>query len=243
MKPSTTPKPRARGPGRRTAEKSTARWLLLVGAGIAAAIAVVLIVIALSTPGSDSPLAEGELDPGVAGRLAAGGHSTGPANATVTVLEFADFQCPYCRAFWAGPLQQLKREFLDTGRVRLVYRHAIVVGPESAVAAQASECAADQGQFFAYHDVLFGTQGPENSGYLTAARLSDFAGRIGLDVGAFDRCLAAGTHRAEVTRLSSEAHEAGIHSTPSVYVDGRKVENPFDYGQLRAAILAAAGGG
>lgn len=225
------------------AAESPTMWLLIAGGGVIAAVAVVLIVLAASGVFGSDPRASGDLDAGLAGRLADQGHSIGPVDAPVTILEFADFQCPYCRAFWAGPLRQLEQEFVDTGKARLVYRHAIVVGPESVLAAEAAECAADQGRFFKYHDVLFEAQGPENAGYLTPARLSGFAERVGLDTAAFDRCLAAGAHRNDVRGASNEARSAGVNSTPSVCVNGRKIANPLDWAALRGAVLAAGAGG
>lgn len=224
---------------------SQPRWLLIAAAGSAAAIAIVVAVLAAGgvLGGRSRTTAAGDLSPALANRLAGEARALGSAAAPVTVLEFADFQCPYCRAFWAVPLQQLKREFVDSGLARLAFRHAIVVGPESVLAAEAAECAADQGRFFEYHDVLFDAQGPENAGYLTPARLSGFAGRIGLDIQTFEKCLSERRHRDRVNRASDEGGDAGINSTPSLFVNGRRIANPFDYAALRAAVLAASGRG
>jgi protein-disulfide isomerase len=230
---------------KRARTTSQSRWLLIAGAGGAAAVVIVLAVLAAGGVfgGGSGSTPAGDLSPAVADRLAGDAHVLGAAAAPVTVLEFADFQCPYCRAFWAAPLQQLKRDFIDTGVARLAFRHAIVVGPESVLAAEAAECAADQGEFFAYHDVLYDAQGPENAGYLTQARLSGFASRVGLDVTTFDQCLAGHRHRDQVNRASNEASDAGVNSTPSVFVNGRRIANPFDYAALRAAVVAASGRG
>ena len=78
--------------------------------------------------------------------------SIGPEEAPVVVMEYGDFQCPYCQQFAAGPGRQLKQNYVDRGQVRFVYRHLAFIGAESLWAAEASECANEQGRFWDYHD-------------------------------------------------------------------------------------------
>ena len=112
----------------------------------------------------------------------------------------------------------------------------VVVGPESSLAAEAAECAAEQGQFFPYHDLLFQNQGPENAGYLTSERLSGFAGQIGLDTEQFSLCLDSGRYEDKVLQSSREAQALGVQSTPTVFVNGRPVQDPLEPGALRSVI-------
>ncbi len=126
---------------------------------------------------------------------------------------------------------------MERGKARVVYRHMIVVGPESSLAGEAAECAADQGQFFPYHDLLFQNQGPANAGYLRRERLTGFAARLGLDKEQFAACLDSEKYREKVARVTVEGRAIGVRGTPTVLVNGRLVENPLDLDELRIIIL------
>jgi len=122
----------------------------------------------------------------------------------------------------------------------VAYRHFIVVGEESTRAAEASECAAEQGEFKQYHDILFERQGPENSGYLSEDRLISFGSQIGLDRTQFETCLTSRKYKKLVEDTSEAALSFGVGGTPTVFVNGRRVQNPLDAGQILGAIALAA---
>ena len=98
----------------------------------------------------------------------------GDANAPVTIVEFADFQCPFCGRHHQTVEPSLIKEYVDTGKVSLVYKHLPFLGQESAFVAVAAECAADQGKFWQYHDYLFEHQQGENQGAFTKEKLIGF---------------------------------------------------------------------
>jgi protein-disulfide isomerase len=187
--------------------------------------------------GSESDSAD--LTPAQFDELVSDSHLIGQASAPVTLIEVADFQCPFCRQFWATTLPAIKAEFIDTGQARLYFHQMAFIGPESELAAQASECAAEQGRFEDYHDLLFQFQGPENEGYLTQARLDSFASMLEMDVTAFSGCLASGKYLAGVGADTDSAGRAGINSTPTLAVNGNIVENPLNVSEVRQAILSA----
>ena len=93
------------------------------------------------------------------------GPTLGPASAPVTIIEFSDFQCGYCKKFWADTLPELKKSYFDKGTARFVFRHFAILGKHSEQAALAAECAAEQGQFWNYHDMVFANQQGEGRGY------------------------------------------------------------------------------
>jgi protein-disulfide isomerase len=139
----------------------------------------------------------------------------GAAGAPVTVVEFSDFECPFCKQTHPT-LKQLLERYPD--KVRLAYRDFPLdsIHPQARRAAEAARCAQDQGKFWEYHDVLF-AQSPQ----LALEDLRRYAGQVGLDVTKFDGCLAAGTHKAAVQRDLDEGNRLGITGTPAFFINGR----------------------
>ena len=106
------------------------------------------------------------------------------------------------------------------------------------MAAVGAECAGDQGQFFPYHDLLFENQGPANAGYITAETLVAYAVELGLDEDRFAGCLASPAEQYDKVVQSTERAEAtGVRGTPTVLINGRRVQDPLDLEDLRALIL------
>lgn len=222
-------KSRTRRPGQ--GELSLKKYGLIMGI-IALAIIVVAAFAILDPSRSNSRLlqqpAEVSLD-----------KSKGANNAPVVVVEYADFQCPFCRQFAAGPERQLQKDYVDTNQVRFVFRHLAFIGPESLLAAQAAECANEQGRFWDYHDKLFEEQGAENSGAFSPENLKRFATELGLDAPQFNQCLDSGKYQAKVQQEVAEAGRLGIRSTPTLLVNGQLIRNGSDYQRLQTAIEAA----
>jgi protein-disulfide isomerase len=139
----------------------------------------------------------------------------GTPDAPVTLVEFSDFECPFCKQ--AQPtLKQLLERY--PGKVRLVYRDFPLdsIHPQARGAAEAARCAQDQRKFWEYHDVLF-SQSPQ----LAREDLRRYAGQVGLDVKKFEDCLAAGVHKASVQRDLDEGNRLGITGTPAFFINGR----------------------
>ena len=230
---------RQRRPDRRS-QQSSAKWTWWALSGIVGAVAVVAVVLAVTSAlgGGAGNIAD-DLTPRQIDEVLARSHVKGSPQAPVTIIEFADFQCPFCRQFWAGPLGIAQNAYVSNGVARVAFHHMAFLGEESRRAAEASECAAEQDRFFEYHDVLFDKQGPENAGYLTSERLTTFAGDAGLDVTTFAVCLASRRYQGEVTELTAEATKIGVNSTPTVLVNGKRIPNPLDTAALLNAIEAA----
>ncbi len=138
-------------------------------------------------------------------------------NPKVTVIEYGDFQCPVCGSFFAETYPTIKAEYVETGRVRWVFRQFPLraIHPLAEGAAQASECAADQDEFFAYHDLLF-----TNQPALTNADLKAYASQLGLDTAEFDACLDGGGKADEVQEDVDAALDAGATGTPTFVIEG-----------------------
>ncbi len=130
----------------------------------------------------------------------------------------------------------MNESLVAQGQVRFVWHDLAFLGQESVWAAEAAQCAAEQGQFWAYHDKLFEEQGPENSGAFDKPNLRRFAADLGLDTGRFDACLAADRELAKVRQEAQEAREQGIVSTPTLLVNGRVFRGVPSFAQLYQLI-------
>jgi protein-disulfide isomerase len=141
----------------------------------------------------------------------------GPAQAPVTLVEFSDFHCPFCKRAQAT-LAQLLQRFPE--KVRLVYRDFPLdsLHPQARRASEAARCAHDQGKFWDYHDVLYASPpqaAPDD--------LRRYAEKVGLDVPTFERCVAAGTHRDRVQQDIDEGTRLGLNGTPAFFINGRLI--------------------
>ncbi len=142
----------------------------------------------------------------------------GSADAKVTIVEFSDFECSFCAAA-ASTVRQVVNEY--DGKVKLVYKNFPIPSHDDAMAAaEASECAYDQGKFWEYHDKLF-----ENQGNLGIASLRRFANEVGLNERQFIDCLGSGSKNVEVNGDISHGKIAGITGTPAFFINGKKLPN------------------
>ena len=140
----------------------------------------------------------------------------GDANAPITIVEFSDFECPFCARFYSQTYKQLETEYIDTGKVKLVFRDFPLGFHQNAQkASEAAECADDQGKFWEMHDAIF-----ENQQSLSISSLKQWAGQIGLDTGEFNSCLDSGKHSEEVQSDFREGATYGVSGTPSFFING-----------------------
>lgn len=147
----------------------------------------------------------------------------GPADAPVTIVEFSDFQCPFCER-----VQPALRQVFDTykDKVRLVYRDfPLEMHADAGRAAAAATCAGEQGKFWEMHEKIF-----TNQLALAASRLTQYAGEIGVDAGRFETCMADPRHQAVLEASMDEAKKAGVRGTPAFFINGRMVvgAQPFE---------------
>jgi protein-disulfide isomerase len=154
-----------------------------------------------------------------------GAATRGPANAPVTLIEFSDFQCPFCNRF-VPTLKQVEEKYGD--KVQVVYRQYPIPGlhPFAFKAAEASLCANDQGKFWEMHDLMF-----QEQNRLAVRDLKVAAGRLRMDQKQFDACLDSGRHTEQVQKDMSEGTRVGVTGTPAIFVNGIPLEGgavPFD---------------
>lgn len=163
--------------------------------------------------------------------VAATGPARGPADAKVTIVEFSDFQCPFCSR-GAATVDEVVKAYGD--RVRLVFRHfPLPSHAQAGKAAEASLCADDQGRFWAFHDELFANQQA-----LEPADLERYARELGLDADRFSNCLASGEKAPQVAADLEAGKAAGVNSTPSFFVNGRPLQGAVPLQAFKDAIDA-----
>ncbi len=158
-------------------------------------------------------------------------HVRGPEDATVTVVEYGDFQCPYC-----GQAEPAVRAVLGESDVRFVWRHLPLsdVHPQAELAAQASEAAAEQGRFWEMHDLLLDRQE-----HLLKPDLLRYAEELGLDVPRFTKQLYAHVHAGRVGQDVESADISGVSGTPTFFVNGLRHYGAFDAASLTQAVAVA----
>jgi protein-disulfide isomerase len=162
----------------------------------------------------------------------AGAPFLGRADAPVTVVEFSDYECPFCQRFFATTLPALKKEYVETGKVRYVFRDYPLdrIHPNARKAAEAAHCAGEQGRFWEMHDVLF-----QNAKALAPPQLSEYARTIGLDGAAFDECFGSGRHAARVERGLADGAAAGVRGTPGFVIGRTKAGDVVEGTAVRGA--------
>lgn len=164
----------------------------------------------------------------------------GNPDAPVTIIEFSDFQCPFCRKFWSETLPQIKKDYLVTGKAKFVYRDfplaQIHLG--ATPAAEGAECAKEQSKFWEMHDVIFEEQEKQGSGTVqfTADDVKKWAAKIGLNTSKFNQCLDSGKYKQEVDKDIADGSAAGVTGTPAIFVNGRLIVGAQPFAAFKAVI-------
>lgn len=162
----------------------------------------------------------------------------GNTNASVTLVEFGDFQCPYCKRFHDEARRDILETYVETGKAKIVYRDfpLEVIHPAARPAAEAAECADDQGKFWPFHDALYTRQAEiQTIDYVKLAK------ELGLDAGSFESCLKARTHQNEVSQDYQDGVKAGVDGTPAIFVNGVKISGAQPFDVFKQEIEAALG--
>lgn len=232
-------------------------WMLPASILAAALMISIAFVYATGSRNAAAPGADQNAQVVAGPKITDGDSVLGKADAPVTIIEFGDFQCPYCGKFFAEVQPFIKKAFIDTGKAKMVYKPLAFLGPESESAVNAVVCAQEQGKFWEMHDAIFSTEyteveqmiagkikSSENSGNLTLDLFKKLGGTIGLNQDAFATCYNSGKAKEAIAVHMKEAQDImsqGI-STPSVYVNGKAVDPRvlYDKAAFSALIDAAA---
>jgi len=159
-------------------------------------------------------------------------YSKGPADAKVTMVEYSDFQCPYCGMSYPV-VKALQQKYGNN--LRFVYKHfPLPFHPNAEPAAEASECAGEQSKFWEYHDKLF-----ENQDSLSNANYKKWAGELGLKQAQFDQCVDSRKYKSKVEQQTKQGQDDGVSGTPTFYINGQKIVGARPQSVFEQAIDAA----
>lgn len=155
----------------------------------------------------------------------------GSPNAPVTIIEFSDFECPFCTRFYQQTLPSIEKNYINTGKVKFVYRDfPLGFHANAQKAAEAAECAAEQGKFWEMHNKIF------DGGELGVATLKQYATELGLDTSAFSECLDSGQMTSEVQKDFNDGKNYGVSGTPTFFINGIEIVGAQPYSVFEQAI-------
>ncbi len=162
----------------------------------------------------------------------------GNADAPVTIVEYSDYQCPFCQKFWGETLPRIQSEYIDKGLVKFVFRDFPLssIHPYAQKAAEAAQCAFEQGKFWEYHDRLFSdSRSWQREGSDEFKRI---AKELGLDGSRFGECIDSGKYAGEVQRDLQDGIRAGVTGTPAFFVNGVVIEGAQPFAAFEEVIGA-----
>ncbi len=219
---------------------------------VVAAILIVGAIIYVGGKNNSSPSQAVSQSSGSVMELASNDVILGNKNAPVTLIEYGDYQCPYCAMFQQQIEPALNIAYIQTGKVRMIFREMSFVGAESQTAAEASYCANDQGKFWDYHDLIYKTKlndyennaGKENDGALSENVLLGLADQLKLNHAQFAQCLDGKKYADAISSDNQAAQSFGVNSTPTVFINGKEMSAGVlplgDYQKAIDAALSAA---
>lgn len=162
--------------------------------------------------------------------------SVGSENAPLTMFVFEDYQCPFCKQYHDDALAQIRQKYVQTGKVRIIFRNKAFLGPESELTAMASWCANEQGEFEKYSDALFANQGRENSGAFLKPGLKEIAANLELNQDQFNECIDADKYKSAVANEKKGTDRVGVTSTPTTYIGGKFLKGVQSYESIKTII-------
>jgi len=142
----------------------------------------------------------------------------GDPNAPITLVEFGDYQCFFCNKFFHSTEQKLLENYVDTGKVKMIFKDFTIIGPDSKTVAHAAHCADDQDLFWQYHDMLYNNWNGENNGWASSENLLRMAQDVGLDIDKFTDCMLNEIHTQIISASNADARTLGLTGTPGFFV-------------------------
>lgn len=160
----------------------------------------------------------------------------GNPSAKVVMVEYGDFQCPFCEQFFKTSEKNIIEQYVKTGKVAFVWRDFAFLGQESVKAAEAARCAGEQGKFWDFHDYLFTHQNGENQGAFSDDNIKSFAKNMNFNTQAFNQCFDSGKYAKAVVDSANEGKSVGVTGTPASFINGQMVSGAVPFGSFQSLI-------
>jgi protein-disulfide isomerase len=152
--------------------------------------------------------------------LANGSPVLGDSDAPITLIEFGDYQCHFCNVFFHSTEDDILKNYVETGKVKMIFKDYNIIGPDSINASHGAHCANDQGLFWEYHDILYSNWTGENNGWASSENLGKFAQEIGLDMDVWSECMVNAIHSQTILASNKDAKNLELTGTPAFFVIG-----------------------
>ena len=150
--------------------------------------------------------------------LSNGSPILGDPNAPITLVEFGDYQCHYCNVFFQSIEKDILKNYVSTGKVKIIFKDYNIIGEDSVIASQGAHCANDQGLFWEYHDILYSNWTGENNGWASSENLAIFAQQIGLNMNKWSECMNKGSHSQIILKSNDDARTLQLTGTPAFFI-------------------------
>ena len=144
----------------------------------------------------------------------------GSADATITLIEFGDYQCFYCNRFFHATEPDIMKNYIETGKVKMIFKDFTIIGQDSINAAHAAHCAQKVGKFWEFHDILYNNWAGENTGWASPKNITGFAKQIGLDEEGFKSCMSEARYLSVIKGSYSDGQTLGVTGTPGFFIIG-----------------------
>ena len=197
------------------------RRIWQAGAGLVTIAAIIIVAVLVAGSGGGGTKAtkkEGQAAQDLFAGIAQSGTTLGNPQAKVTLYEFADLQCPFCKQYSETVLPELVTRYVKPGKVKMEFRNLTFLGPDSVTGARAAAAAGAQNKLWIFQDLFYRNQGAENSGYVTDKFIEDLAKQAGLDPAKLKADMGAPFVEQQLGQAQEEANEFGINSTPSFLI-------------------------
>ena len=199
---------------------------LAIGATIAS-ITIVIVILGMNSSFNDqglliepAPKME-QVEPAeiTMGTFVSNGSSIlGNPNAPITLVEFGDYQCHYCNVFFESIEEDIIKNYVETGKVKMIFKDYNIIGPDSVRASQGAHCANEQGLFWEYHDILYTNWTGENNGWSSGTNLANFAQEINLNMNKWTECMMEQNHSQTILNSNDDAKALGLTGTPAFFI-------------------------
>ena len=150
--------------------------------------------------------------------LSNGSPILGDPNAPITLVEFGDYQCHYCNVFFQSIEKDIVKNYVDTGKVKIIFKDYNIIGEDSVIASQGAHCSNDQGLFWEYHDILYSNWTGENNGWASSENLAIFAQQIDLNMNKWSECMKKGSHSQIILKSNDDARALELTGTPAFFI-------------------------